>query len=127
MFQQLESYIESIETALISNKEDTSFLLGIVATQNEEIDKLTNLNETLKKETEKYQEALEAWEKQQKGAYILGNVLVVLPPIGLAVAGVSCIYNDKQELGWHLIEASCYSLIALEVTYQGGHWIFKWW
>lgn len=74
-----------------------------------------------------YKELIDSKTKQANGAYIVGNILVPMLPLGLMTAGFIEMGNGKTDYGWNLFKAGAITLAAFEVTYQGGHFIFKWW
>ena len=107
-----------MKEALISNKDDTSFMIR-------ELGKLLDEIVALKEKTAYL-------EKRIKNAYIYGNITTSLPGlmimakgfVDLAMSGADPV---KVDAAWKWVAAGAITELGMHIVYQGGHWIFKIW
>ena len=107
-----------MKEALISNKDDTSFMIR-------ELGKLLDEIVALKEKTAYL-------EKRMKNAYIYGNVVTTIPGLlvmakGFADLAMSNADPVKVDAAWKWIVAGAITELGMHVVYQSGHWIFKIW
>ncbi len=107
-----------MKEALISNKDDTSFMIQELGKLLDEIVALKENNANL--------------EKGMKNAYIYGNVVTTIPGLlvmakGFADLAMSNADPVKVDMAWKWVAAGAITELGMHVVYQGGHWIFRWW
>ena len=117
-YNNLKNSLAQMKEALISNKDDTSFMIR-------ELGKLLDEIVALKEKTAYL-------EKRMKNAYIYGNVVTTIPGLlvmskGFADLAMSGADPVKVDMAWKWIAAGAITELGMHVVYQGGHWIFKIW
>lgn len=114
------------QKALESSRDDVHNALIELGLAQEQIDSITIQKEILLNQLNSIKELAAENEKRLNNCYRFGNLLAPLFPVGLTVTGAA-VYNYDNQLGKNLMIAGCISLVSIEVVYQGGHWIFRFW
>lgn len=77
-------------------------------------------------------ELIDYMDKQNRNAYIYGNVVTTIPGLlvmskGFADLAMSGADPVKVDMAWKWIAAGAITELGMHIVYQGGHWIFKIW
>ena len=117
-YNNLKNSLAQMKEALISNKDDTSFMIRELGKLLDEIVALKEKSAYL--------------EKRMKNAYIYGNVVTTIPGLlvmakGFADLAMSNADPVKVDAAWKWIAAGAITELGMHVVYQSGHWIFKIW
>lgn len=73
------------------------------------------------------QEELDYYKQKDKAAYIYGNIVTPLPGLMLMTYGFIEMGNGNTDKGWDFFKIGAFTLVGMELVYQGGHWLFRVW
>ena len=77
-------------------------------------------------------ELIDYMNKQNRNAYIYGNVVTTIPGLLVMVKGFADLAMSgadpvKVDAAWKWVAAGAITELGMHIVYQGGHWIFKIW
>jgi len=124
---QLSDCLNLANKALLSNKGDTENAIELFSAALEEVEIIKKEKELLEFEWNEHQKLDYERDRRFSNLYTLGNFLVPLAPIGVAVCSIIPFSQGDIRTGTTMLYSAGISLISLELIYQGGHFIFKFW
>lgn len=111
--KKMQSTIDSMRTALLSNKEDTHEVIEVLGQMQEELDK--------------YKKYVSDLEKRLSRTNIIVQTMIpclTLPMIG---TGAYLYFSDEKDIGKMCMVGGCCLFIGAELAWNGGKFIFKLW
>lgn len=104
--------LENYKAALLSNKEDTGAVIVVLGELQEQVEKL--------------EKRLDLVEQKRYNGYIFNTISgSVLGITLMVVGGVEIgLGNDR---GLDIVKLGGITFGSIELVYQCGYWLFKWW
>ena len=124
---QLSECLSLANKAILSNKEDTEAAIELFSSALEEVEEIKKQKELLEFQWQEHLKLDYEKDKRFSNLYTLGNILVPLAPIGVGICSIIPFSQGDIRTGTTMLYSAGISLISLELIYQGGHFIFKFW
>lgn len=132
LFRAYNELLTILTKIIKSQDEDIKMLITEIATiQSDSQTLVDQLNLCLVLERQQ-KELIDYMNKQNRNAYIYGNVVTTIPGLlvmakGFADLAMSGADPVKVDAAWKWVAAGAITELGMHIVYQGGHWIFKIW
>ena len=110
---RMQSTIDSMRTALLSNKEDTHEVIEILGQMQEELDR--------------YKKYVSDLEKRLNRTNVVVQTMIPCLTLPLFATGSYLYFTDEKEMGKICMSSSACLFIGAELAWNGGKFIFKLW
>lgn len=110
-----------------SQNEDIKLLIEQIAETQSDTTNLQSQLDLCYSLEKKQQELIDYYKKKDKAAYTYGNIVTPLPGLLLMTYGFVEMGKGNTDAGWTWFKAGAITVFAMEVVYQGGHWVIRVW